>query len=182
MRGTTELLRRATMRPSRCFLRLLLQQQLLRQTRSCSTARCRASGARRRVPATWRERAGPFRWWRWRLLVVLFGNVESGRQEKKGRCGRRFGPFAKGPANHHAAELSETRDFAPANRANSPHSATSAAVPMEKSLIDGEAGNEEPDLGVDDANPTEFPASLFPFSAADERCESRRMSEDMVSR
>ena len=66
-----------------------------------------------------------------------------------------------------------------------PHSAMSAAVPMEKSLIDGEAGNDEL-LGfwvalfdADDAKP---PASLllFPPSAADERCERRRMSEDMV--
>ena len=53
---------------------------------------------------------------------------------------------------------------------------------MEKSLIDGEAGNDEPDLSAlgvdDDASPLLL---LFPPSAAaDERCESRRMSEDMV--
>ena len=60
---------------------------------------------------------------------------------------------------------------------------------MEKSLIDGEAGNDEPDFGVDDADAVDanpvvvvFPLPSFPPSAADERCESRRMSEDMVSR
>ena len=52
---------------------------------------------------------------------------------------------------------------------------------MEKSLIDGEAGNDEPNFGVDDANPVAS-APVFPLSAADERCDSRRMSEAMVSR
>ena len=56
-------------------------------------------------------------------------------------------------------------------------------------MIDGEAGNDEPDFGVDDADAVDanpvvvvFPLPSFPPSAADERCESRRMSEDMVSR
>lgn len=59
---------------------------------------------------------------------------------------------------------------------------------MEKSLIDGEAGNDEPDFGgaddVDDAdaNPELLLFPPLPSSAADERCESRRMSEDMVCR
>ena len=66
------------------------------------------------------------------------------------------------------------------------HSATSASVPMEKSLIEGEAGNDEPDLGVDvadDAKPVAaFAVSLLPppSAVADERCDSRRMSEDIV--
>ena len=182
MRGTTELLRRATMTTEPVFPpapaaaatappNTLLFDSTLSSERRPSTRPSDVAGEGRAFSVVAVASVGRFVW-----------ECRKRTSGKKGRCGRRFGPFAKGPANHHAAELSETRDFAPANRANSPHSATSAAVPMEKSLIDGEAGNEEPDLGVDDANPTEFPASLFPFSAADERCESRRMSEDMVSR
>jgi hypothetical protein len=175
------------MRPtSRCSLLLLRLQ-----TRSRTTARCRASGDRQRGPATWRGRGRPFRW-----------RLEKGRRrgregktvrKKKGRCGRKNERRFSSSISLHLLFLPAPNPlrFDPKpvpETAGLPHSAMSAAVPMEKSLIDGEAGNDEL-LGFalfdcDDAKPP--PASLllllFPPSPAEERCESRRMSEDMVSR
>ena len=114
-------------------------------------------------------------------VVVAVASVvwKGSRSEKKGRCERkiRFSLDTRSPSVLH-----ETRASTPPQPPKSvPHSAMSAAVPMEKSLIDGEAGNDDPD-GFASPVAVALLLLLFPFSEADERCESRRMSEDIVSR
>lgn len=116
--------------------------------------------------------------------------MSRGSGKEKGRCGRSFGSFLFSFSINASLlpppSASNPRPCPPETGAHVPHSATSASVPMEKSLIEGEAGNDEPDLGVDvadDAKPVAaFAVSLLPppSAVADERCDSRRMSEDIV--